>query len=159
MSQVFLACSVLSLSFYGYFYCVCLLHIVIDNDILQRVLKSVTKNGMYIFCNWLLNINYKFINCTCIGYSLLWVGALGLVVLYIYSVGTFAFLPNEFHEPDPEEPGENVRFCRSLIQCFISVLEYGLLDTLGSVSKQFIITQNKYSGIKIFQDCRFAYEF
>ena len=59
--------------------------------------------------------------------------ALGLVVLYIYSVGTFAFLPNEFHEPDPEEDGDNVRFCRSLIQCFISVLEYGLLDTLGLV--------------------------
>ena len=40
-----MACSALSLPFYGYFYCVCLLHIVIDNDILQRVLNSVTKNG------------------------------------------------------------------------------------------------------------------
>ena len=40
-----MACSALSLPFYGYFYCVCLLHIVIDNDILQRVLRSVTKNG------------------------------------------------------------------------------------------------------------------
>ena len=37
--------SVLSLFFYGYFYCLCLFHIVVDNDILQRVLKSVTKNG------------------------------------------------------------------------------------------------------------------
>ena len=62
--------------------------------------------------------------------------ALGLVILYIYSVGTFAFLPNEFHEPDPEEAGENIRFCRSLFQCFISVLEYGLLDTLGAVSSR-----------------------
>ena len=61
-------------------------------------------------------------------------GALGLVVLYIYSVGTFAFLRNEFDEPDPEEDGDNVRFCQSLVQCFISVLEYGLLDTLGLVS-------------------------
>ena len=60
--------------------------------------------------------------------------ALGLVVLYIYSVGTFAFLRNEFNEPDPQEPAENVRFCKSLGQCFISVLEYGLLDTLGLVS-------------------------
>ena len=40
--------SVLSLLFYGYFYCLCLFHIVVDNDILQRVLKSVTKNGEYI---------------------------------------------------------------------------------------------------------------
>ena len=59
-----------------------------------------------------------------------------MVILYIYSVGTFAFLPNEFHEPDPEEAGENIRFCRSLFQCFISVLEYGLLDTLGAVSSR-----------------------
>ena len=54
--------------------------------------------------------------------------------MYIYNVGTFAYLVNEFHKPDPEEPGDNVRFCHSLIQCFISVLEYGLLDTLGLVS-------------------------
>ena len=43
--KVFVACSALSIPFYGYFYCICLLHIVIDNDILQRVLRSVTKNG------------------------------------------------------------------------------------------------------------------
>ena len=60
--------------------------------------------------------------------------ALGLVIIYIYSVGTFAFLPNEFNEPEPQQPAESVRFCRSLFQCFISVLEYGLLDTLGAVS-------------------------
>ena len=43
--QVFLTCSILSLIFYGYFYCICLLHIIVNNDILKRVLKSVTKNG------------------------------------------------------------------------------------------------------------------
>ena len=64
--------------------------------------------------------------------SLMWVAALGLVVIYSYSVGAFALLPNEFH--DPNEDAETVLFCRTLIQCFISVLEYGLLDTLGSVS-------------------------
>ena len=71
------------------------------------------------------------------GRSLLWVGALGLVVMYIYSVGTFAFLPNQFH--DPSEDSDNVRFCRSLFECFISVLEYGLLDTLGGVSVNVLI--------------------
>ena len=63
-------------------------------------------------------------------------GALGLVIIYIYSVGTFAFLPNKFNEPEPQQPAESVRFCRSLFQCFISVLEYGLLDTLGAVSSR-----------------------
>ena len=43
--QAFLTCSALSLQFYGYFYCFCLLHVVIDNEILQQVLRSVTKNG------------------------------------------------------------------------------------------------------------------
>ena len=42
---VFLACSALSLVFRGYFYCICLLFIIANNDILQRVLRAVTKNG------------------------------------------------------------------------------------------------------------------
>ena len=79
------------------------------------------------------------------GHSLLWVGALGLVVLYIYSVGTLALLRNEFDEPDPEEDGDTVRFCGSLVQCFISVLEYGLLDTLGLVSKSNGIMYNTHN--------------
>ena len=70
--------------------------------------------------------------CIYAAFSLLWVAALGLVVIYCYSVGTFAFLPNEFH--DPSADAENVLFCHSLIQCFITVLEHGLLGTLGSVS-------------------------
>lgn len=45
---LFVLASTLSLAFYGYFYAFCLLHIVINNDILQRVLHSVTKNGMII---------------------------------------------------------------------------------------------------------------
>ena len=79
----------------------------------------------------------------CAGVSLLWIGALGLVVLYIYSVGTFALLRSDYDVPNPEEPGDNVRFCHSLIECFISVLKYGLLDTLGMVSKK-IIHDNLY---------------
>ena len=78
------------------------------------------------------NLQQRVFILSCVGWSLLWVAALGLVVIYIYSVGTFALLPNEFHNQN--EDAENVLFCRSLIQCFISVLEYGLLDTVGLVS-------------------------
>jgi len=39
--------SILSLAFWGYFYCFCLLYIVVNNDILQRVLRSLTKNGKF----------------------------------------------------------------------------------------------------------------
>ena len=42
---LFVLASILSLAFYGYFYALCLLHIIVNNDILQRVLRSVTKNG------------------------------------------------------------------------------------------------------------------
>ena len=42
---VFLTCSILSLVWFGYFYCICALHIIVNNDILQRVLRAVTKNG------------------------------------------------------------------------------------------------------------------
>ncbi|XP_065920225.1 inositol 1,4,5-trisphosphate receptor type 3-like [Dysidea avara] len=102
---VFVMCSVLSLRYYGYFYCLCLLHIVIDNDILKRVLKSVTKH---------------------VG-ALLWIGTLGLIILFIYAEGTFAFLANEFDNRD----SNNVLFCSSLAQCFITVLRYGLPDPIS----------------------------
>ena len=49
--QGFVTCSVLSLKYYGYFYCICLLHIVADNVILKRVLKAITKNcKSIIYC-------------------------------------------------------------------------------------------------------------
>ena len=49
--QLFLSCSILSLCFWGYFYSICLMHIVVNNDILQRVLRSVTKNGVLLLPN------------------------------------------------------------------------------------------------------------
>ena len=52
---IFLLASVISLAFWGYFYALCLLHIIVNNDILQRVLRSVTKNGACSLCiagNW-----------------------------------------------------------------------------------------------------------
>lgn len=45
---LFLLASILSLAFYGYFYALCLLHIIVNNDILQRVLRAVTKNGIFM---------------------------------------------------------------------------------------------------------------
>ena len=43
---VFLICSVLSIVWYGYFYCICALHIVVNNDILQRVIYFVLSPRM-----------------------------------------------------------------------------------------------------------------
>ena len=71
-----------------------------------------------------------------LGKSLLWVAALGLIVIYIYAVGTFVFMPSDF---DNQDEGEVVRYCSTLFECSITVLEYGLLDTIGVVSNLAII--------------------
>ena len=64
-----------------------------------------------------------------VGSSLLWVAALGLIVIYVYAVGTFAFMPNDFDDND----GDVALFCGTLFECFVTVLDYGLLDTIGLV--------------------------
>ena len=65
----------------------------------------------------------------CAGKSLLWVAALGIMVLFIYAVISFAFLHESFFVENPEFP----LFCESLGQCFVSVMRYGLLDNIGLV--------------------------
>jgi inositol 1,4,5-triphosphate receptor type 1 len=97
---IFLACSGLSLAFWGYFYCLCLVHIVVNNDILQRVLRSVTLNGK----------------------SLLWVAALGFAVLYIY--GVIAYAGYQVYYDDPG----NSSHCKTLFQCVVSAIRLGLLN-------------------------------
>ena len=54
--QLLLSWSGLSLGFWGYFYPLCLVHIIVNNDILQRVLRSVTKNCEDKLCSLLLHL-------------------------------------------------------------------------------------------------------
>ncbi|XP_019849736.1 PREDICTED: inositol 1,4,5-trisphosphate receptor type 1-like isoform X1 [Amphimedon queenslandica] len=101
---VFLLSSILSLGLSGYFYCICLLFIIANNDILKRVLRAVTKNGI----------------------SLIWVAVLGIIVLFIYAVISFAFLHQYFKITDDAS-----LYCKSLLECMYSVLRYGLIDNIG----------------------------
>jgi inositol 1,4,5-triphosphate receptor type 1 len=94
--------SALGLLFHGYFFCYHLLHVVVGNDLLQRVMQSVTKNGR----------------------SLLWVAALMVIVIYIYSLASFAYLRKSFDE------GEGA-FCQNTFQCFVTSLRLGLLSGGG----------------------------
>ncbi len=66
------------------------------------------------------------------GLSLLWVAALGLIVLYIYAVVSFAFLHESFLFPDNDDAS---LFCDNLFECFVSTIRYGLIDNLGLVSQ------------------------
>ena len=125
---LFLLASTLSLAFYGYFYALCLLHIIVNNDILQRVLRAVTQNGGYIHLLPMVLI----LLCSLSGIVLLWVAALGGVVLYIYAVISFAFL-HESADNEADSNRDNDLFCDTLGQCFITVIRYGLIDNLGLV--------------------------
>ncbi|XP_065834186.1 inositol 1,4,5-trisphosphate receptor type 3-like isoform X2 [Oscarella lobularis] len=99
---LFVAASVLSLFFDGFFYCFHLFIIIVNNDILLRVLQSVTRNGV----------------------SLLWVAAMMLIIIYVYSVVAFAFLRQSF------DRNEGL-YCENLGQCFVTSLKFGLLSGGG----------------------------
>ena len=68
---------------------------------------------------------YLFIS----GISLIFVAILGLIVLYIYAVVSFAFLHNFFTASTNAE-----LYCGNLIECMYSILRFGLLDNIGLVS-------------------------
>ena len=93
------------------------------------MLKSVTKNGTNHGLHSIpLKTNIPFSIPS--GKSLLWVAALGIVVLYIYAVVSFAFLHEAFQAPDNDDA---TLFCSTLYECFASTIRYGLIDNLGLV--------------------------
>ena len=51
---------------------------------------------------------------------------LGLGFLLIFAVVSFVFLHNFFDN--------DTMFCRTMIECYVSVIREGLLDTIGTVS-------------------------
>lgn len=59
--------------------------------------------------------------------SLLMVAVLGVIVLFIYAVASFAFLHKYFIE---------TLYCDTLAECMYSVLRYGLLDNIGLVNER-----------------------
>ena len=61
------------------------------------------------------------------------VGLLGLAVFLIYAVLSFAFFHNFFN---PYDMDYNL-FCNTLIQCYVTVIREGLLNTIGTVSSLF----------------------
>ena len=62
------------------------------------------------------------------GKALLWVAALMIVIIYVYSQSAFALLRRDF------VPQDNHLWCHTPWQCFIASLRSGLLNNLGSDS-------------------------
>mmetsp|Transcript_19552 Transcript_19552/g.58269 ORF Transcript_19552/g.58269 Transcript_19552/m.58269 type:complete len:2305 (+) Transcript_19552:63-6977(+) len=94
--------SVLGIVYHGYFFAFHLLHIVVDNDILQRVVTAVTRNGS----------------------SLLQVSLLMLIIIYIYALVAFAYYRASF---DSDEGA----FCQTLGQCFLTSVRLGMMSGGG----------------------------
>lgn len=67
---------------------------------------------------------YKLLCFTAL--QLITIFVLGLVVIYIYAVISFALIPNYFSR-------ERDEFCETIFQCFVTITRLGLLDTLGTV--------------------------
>ena len=84
---------------WGYCYAFHLLHIVSGNNLLIRVLTSVTKNGI----------------------SLLYVSLLGVIIIYYYSLVAFSAFRDSYFSQGPSE-----LVCRNLVECFLSTLNAGL---------------------------------
>jgi inositol 1,4,5-triphosphate receptor type 1 len=79
-----------------------LLHIVIGNDILQRVIQAVTKNGV----------------------SLLYVAVLMFIIIYIYTLMAFSSLRDYY---DHEEGAH----CDTMAACLLTSVRLGLLSGGG----------------------------
>lgn len=89
---------------------------MVDNKILQRVLKSITRNFSRLF----------------------WLVVLGMAMIYIYSVGAFIFFADKFHDPESDE----AQYCNTLLQCYVTISHYILIGgtpTLPSNFKDFAI--------------------
>ena len=75
----------------------------------------------------------------CTGVALIWVGILGLIVLFIYGVVSFAFLSESFLA---ENNSDGDLFCTTLYECFVSTIRYGLIDNLGLVGHTHICSSH-----------------
>eukprot|EP00744_Colponema_vietnamica_P004964 GILI01007336.1.p1 GENE.GILI01007336.1~~GILI01007336.1.p1 ORF type:complete len:878 (+),score=219.16 GILI01007336.1:344-2635(+) len=96
---LYLLFSLLGYSVHVFFYALLLTDIVHRSDDLKNVLKSVTRNGL----------------------QLLITAALGLVVIYVYSLFGFYFFRSDYSS-DADTP----MFCETLWMCLASTINYGL---------------------------------
>uniref|UniRef100_A0A1X7UPY7 RyR/IP3R Homology associated domain-containing protein n=2 Tax=Amphimedon queenslandica TaxID=400682 RepID=A0A1X7UPY7_AMPQE len=107
---LFLFFSLLSIGTFGYFYCLCLPYIFLNIDVMQDIVKAISRRRKQLF------LMACFI----------------LSLLLIYAVLSFAIMSSFF------DPGENNQFCTTLWQCYITVIREGLLDGFGAISVTYV---------------------
>ncbi|KAK7486477.1 hypothetical protein BaRGS_00022278, partial [Batillaria attramentaria] len=104
---MFFTFSVLGTVFYGYFFPFHLLHMVLLNQLLQRVILAVTRNGV----------------------SLILVAILGLVIMFMFSLVAFAFFRGLLEE-------DNGRQCTTAYECFVTLIHHGFVEGMYTTFEQ-----------------------
>lgn len=101
----------LSIFFQGYFWPLSLFFILDRSSTLKKSLQAVTQNGK----------------------ALILVGILIAIIIYIFGVIGFAL----FSQPAQASVDPNYKefpiFCRTLLQCFVSIARYGLIEPIGLI--------------------------
>ncbi|XP_067668084.1 inositol 1,4,5-trisphosphate-gated calcium channel ITPR2-like [Haliotis asinina] len=100
----FLGFSVSGTALYGYFFSVHLLHMAMLNQLLKRVIQAVTRNG----------------------WSLVLVALLGIAIMYIFSLISFAFYRNVLTAAEG-------RHCRTIYECLTTMIHHGLIEGVYNV--------------------------
>ena len=95
---LFIACSVAGVMKHGYFYSYHLLHVIQNNDTLDRAVSAVTHNG-WVLCNILFLI---------------------MKIIFIFSIFAFLWLRADFNDMDGMH-------CNSLRDCFATQLSNSLI--------------------------------
>ena len=133
---LFVCFSILSLAFSGYWYCGCLLYLLLKIEVLEQVLTALWKSGESL--PFVYTMIPKISGMYCLkeldlltllypASQLVTVFVLGFFIIFIYAVISFAFFHGYFDARDD-------LFCETLAQCFVTLIREGLLGTLGSVS-------------------------
>ena len=126
----FMIFSLLALRTSGYFYCCCILYVFLKSSTLEQILIALRRSGRFVSNIFTITL-HKF----GLAIQLISVALLVLAVLFMYAVFSFVFLHN-FYDRNAD------LYCNTLLECYITVIRVGLLDTLGAVSKHILFQRS-----------------
>ena len=137
---IFTIFSLLALGTSGYFYCGCILYVFLKSSTPEQIVIALKRSGMFISPLFAILL---FTNM-CLVFQLISVGLLVLAVLLMYAVISFVFLHN-FYDRNAD------LYCNTLLECYITVIRVGLLDTLGAVSRHILCQRSLNDLLKTSQ--------
>ena len=114
----FLFCSIIAISFRGYPYCICLFYVFLKVDVVQHIIKALTRSRELITKPLCFCLFYKAFLFLFPGKQLFFVGLISASVLLVFAIVGFIFIHDYFEASSP-------LFCNTLWECFISISREG----------------------------------